>query len=365
MPRQTRQRRFAEGGWKVSRLRRIAIVGSIILVAAAVVGASIGFGGDGADRSPRATGPTIATTPVTRGTLTQTQQVNGTLGFGTPVRVTAHGNGTITWLPAPGAVVRHGQAMYQIDNRPVSLFYGDRPFYRLLCAGDSGKDVKEVEQNLAALGYSGFTVDTNYTAATATAVRKWQKDHSLTRTGEFDPAAVVLAPGAVRVASPAVQPGDPANGRVLSYTGTTRVVQIPLDVALQSMAKKGGAATVKLPNGANVAGTIATVGSVAIAGAQPDDPATIEVTVTVADQSKLGTLDQAPVTVTLVSARAQNVLNVPVAALVALADGGTGVQVVTGATSHYETVHLGMFADGRVQIVGAGVAEGMLVGVPS
>ncbi|MFC7592205.1 peptidoglycan-binding protein [Nonomuraea antimicrobica] len=159
--------------------------------------------------------------------MTQTQQVNGTLDYGTAVRVSARGNGTITWLPALGAMVRRGQAMYRIDSRPVSLFYGRRPFYRTLSWGNSGADVKEVEQNLAALGYTGFTVDTNYTAATATAVRKWQKDHSYLQTGVFDPATVVLAPAAVRVASLAVQLGDPAGGQVLSYTGTTRVVRIP------------------------------------------------------------------------------------------------------------------------------------------
>jgi hypothetical protein len=104
---------------------------------------------------------------------------------------------------------------------------------------------------------------------------------------------------------------------------------------------------------------------VAVAGRLATDPATIDVTVTVADQSKLGTLDQAPVTVTLVAAAVENVLTVPVAALVALADGGTGVQVVTGSTSHYVTVQLGMFANGRVQINGAAIVEGTLVGVPS
>jgi peptidoglycan hydrolase-like protein with peptidoglycan-binding domain len=362
---QAGRRRFAEGGREVSRLPAIAVLGSAVLVAAAVVAASIGFGGDGADPSPRAAGPTIATVPVTRGTLTQTQQVNGTLGYGTPVRVTARSEGTVTWLPALGATVQRGQAMYQVDNRPVSLFYGARPFFRPLRVDDTGKDVTELERNLAALGYTGFTVDTDYTAATATAVRKWQKDHSRTQTGVFDLAAVVIAPAAVRVAALALQPGDPASGRVLSYTGTTRVVQIPLDVAWQSMARKGSAATVTLPDGRNVAGTVATVGSVATAGDQPDDPATIDVTVTVADQAGLGTLDQAPVTVTLVSARARNVLNVPVAALVALAGGDTGVQVVTGSTSHYVTVRLGMFANGRVQISGGGVIEGTLVGVPS
>jgi peptidoglycan hydrolase-like protein with peptidoglycan-binding domain len=349
----------------VSRLRTAAVAGSAILVAAAVVAASVGFGGNGANPASGTTGPTLATAPVTRSTLTQTQLVNGTLGYGTPVRVTAHGNGTITWLPALGAVVNRGEALYQVDNRPVSLFYGDRPFYRSLHTGDSGEDVKEVERNLAALGYSGLTVDTAYTAATATAVRKWQKDHSLTSTGTFDPAEVVLASGVLRVASLDVQRGDPANGQVLTYSGTTRVVQIALDAALQSLAKQGSTAKVTLPDGKSVDGTVATVGSVATAGHAQGDPATIDVTVTVADQSGLGTLDQAPVTVTLVSASVENVLTVPVAALVALAEGGTGVQVVTGSTSRYVTVKLGMFANGRVEISGDGIVEGTLVGVPS
>jgi peptidoglycan hydrolase-like protein with peptidoglycan-binding domain len=346
----------------VTRLRVAVIAGSAILVALAVFAASVGFGGN---PPPQPSGPTLATAPVTRTTLTQTQQVNGTLGYGTPVRVTARGTGTITSLPALGAVVNRGQALYQVDSRPVPLLYGDHPFYRQLHPGDSGEDVHEVEQNLATLGYTGITVDTKYTAATATVVRKWQKDHSLTQSGVFDPAAVVLAPAAVRVTSLDLQLGDPADGQVLSYSGTTRTVQIPLDVALQRMAKQGIAATVTLPDGTNVAGTVATIGSVAVAGRLATDPATIDVTVTLAEQSKLGALDQAPVTVTLVSATVENVLTVPVAALVALTDGGTGIQVVLGSTSRYVTVKLGMFANGRVEISGDGIVDGTLVGIPS
>ncbi|MGI5239354.1 peptidoglycan-binding protein [Dactylosporangium sp. CA-139066] len=351
----------------MTRLRVAAVAGSTLLVAAAVVAASVGFGGvgGGGNPSPQSSGPALATTPVTRSTLTQTQQVNGTLGYGTPVRVKAHGSGTVTWLPALGVVVNRGQQLYQVDNRPVSLFYGDRPFYRSLQTGDTGADVKVLEQNLTALGYTGITVDTTYTSATATAVRRWQKDRSLTQTGVFDPAAVVLAPTAVRVATVDLQLGDPADGQVLSYSGTTRVVQVALDVALQSIAKQGSSATVTLPDGSNLAGTVGNVGSVAVAGRLETDPATIDVTVTVADQSKLGTLDQAPVTVTLVAATVENVLTVPVAALVALAEGGTAVQVMNGSTSHYVTVQLGMFANGRVQVTGDGIVEGTLVGVPS
>jgi hypothetical protein len=134
---------------------------------------------------------------------------------------------------------------------------------------------------------------------------------------------------------------------------------------LQGLVKRGITATVTLPDGTTIHGTVATVGTVATAGATATSPATIAVTVTLAHQSALGTLDQAPVAVTLVSARVANALTVPVAALVALAGGGYGVQVVTGSASHYVPVQLGMFAGGRVQITGAGITEGTRVGVPS
>jgi hypothetical protein len=218
---------------------------------------------------------------------------------------------------------------------------------------------------LAALGYTGVTVDGYYTAATAAAVWQWQHDLGLTPTGVLTPAEVVLAPARLRVASLTGHLGGPAAGPVLTYTGTTRVVRVALDVALQRLARPGAAAAVTLPDATTVGGRIATVGAVATAGASAADPATIAVTVTIARQAALGRLDLAPVTVKLTSARVNNVLTVPVAALVALAGGGYGVQVVTGSASHYVPVQLGMFGGGRVQVSGDGVAAGTRVGVPS
>jgi len=85
----------------------------------------------------------------------------------------------------------------------------------------------------------------------------------------------------------------------------------------------------------------------------------------VTDQTKLGSLDSAPVSVTLVSDTRENVLTVPVAALVALAEGGYGVQVIEGSTTRYVAVKTGMFAGGRVEISGDGIAEGTVVGLPT
>ncbi len=338
-------------------------VAGVALIGAAVVVAAAGFGGTGG-RAPAATDQPPATTTVTRQTLTQTEQVDGTLGYGTSSTLHSHARGTVTWLPAAGSTVQRGQPVCRADNVPVQLWYGSLPLYRTLEPGVSGPDVTEVEQNLAALGYTGFTADDRYTSATADAVRRWQHDIGATQTGTVEASAVVLAAGAIRVATVSAAPGDAAGGPLFTYTATTRSVSIALDVSKQGLVRPGVTATVTLPDGrTTVAGTVSGVGTVATAG-HDGSPATIDVTVDLADQSRLGTLDQAPVDVTLVSAKADNVLTVPVSALVALAEGGYGVQVVSGGATRYVAVQTGMFANNRVEVTGDGITAGTVVGVP-
>jgi peptidoglycan hydrolase-like protein with peptidoglycan-binding domain len=346
--------------------RTVIIAAAAVLLVAAGVTAAVGFGG----QDPT-TGATVraapATTTVTRSTLTQTEQVNGTLGYGAARTISAHG-GTITWLPAAGVTIARGGTVYAVDQVKVALIYGGLPLYRPLSPGVEGADVHEVEANLKALGYGGFTVDGTYTSATASAVRSLQDDLGATKTGVVNPGDVVVAPAAIRVASLRAALGDQARGPVLDATGTVRAVSVALDVSLQSLVHRGVSATVTLPDGRSVAGTVTSVGTVATAGDNANGQSgqsTIDVTISVSDQRALGSLDGAPVDVSLVSATAENVLSVPVQALVALAEGGYGVQVVTGSTSHYVAVTTGMFAGGRVQITGDRITEGTVVGVPS
>jgi multidrug efflux system membrane fusion protein len=60
-----------------------------------------------------------------------------------------------------------------------------------------------------------------------------------------------------------------------------------------------------------------------------------------------------------------DVLAVPVPALLALAEGGYGVQVVEGDTTRTVAVETGLFADGKVEITGNGLQAGLKVAVPS
>jgi hypothetical protein len=69
--------------------------------------------------------------------------------------------------------------------------------------------------------------------------------------------------------------------------------------------------------------------------------------------------------VAVVADQRKDVLTVPVAALLALAEGGYGVQVVEGSTTRIVAVQAGMFADGRVEISGTGIDAGTVVGMPA
>jgi membrane fusion protein, multidrug efflux system len=70
------------------------------------------------------------------------------------------------------------------------------------------------------------------------------------------------------------------------------------------------------------------------------------------------------VDVVFTASERKDVLTVPVTALVALAEGGYGVEVVSGSTSRYVPVTTGLFSNGRVEIEGSGIREGTRVGVP-
>ncbi|MEN3615313.1 peptidoglycan-binding protein [Plantactinospora sp. ZYX-F-223] len=348
------------------RTRMVVVSAVVLLTVGGATAAALGFGSGTPDTSAASTMPP-GTAKVTRMTLTETADVDGTLGYGVATSVNGQGGGRITWLPTSGSTVKRGKTVYKVDEEPAVLLYGSVPMYRTLTSGVTGRDVKQLEQNLSALGYRGFTVDDTYSSATVAAVKDWQDDLGLTETGAVTAEAVVYAPGAIRVAERKAEIGAPAGGPVLTYTGTTRQVSVDLALAQRGLAKTGAKVTVKLPDGSAVAGAVATVSRVAetqTGSSGGSTTTTIEVIVSIADQKKLGSLDESPVTVTFVASQHKDVLTVPILALLALAEGGYGVQVVEGGTTRIVAVETGMFAGGRVEVSGDGITEGTVVGVP-
>jgi peptidoglycan hydrolase-like protein with peptidoglycan-binding domain len=333
-----------------------------LVIAAAAVAVATGLLGR-RGTSPATAAPTAlpATATVEKRTLTRTQTVDGNLGYGALYAVQAPpgGRGMVTWLPADGDVLRRGDTVYRLDQKKVPLLYGSIPLYRTLSAGSAGGDVRQLERNLRALGYTGFTVDDDYTSATATAVADWQEDLGRTETGVMKPGDAVVSSGARRVAQLTSEPGAPASGVLLKWTGTTRVVEVGLDTDYADLVKVGTTATVELPDGADVAARVTGIGTPT--SNAKNDGATLPVELIVTEQAELGGYQVARVSVDLAAETHEGVLAVPITALVARPGGGYAV--VTG--NRYLPVKTGMFSESYVEVSGPGVVAGLTVGVPA
>ena len=338
-------------------------------VLAAAVGSVWGFvGGTGSSADTAATGLPPDTTTVERRTLRDTRTADGSLGYGTPRTATSRLRGTLTAVAETGATVSRGKPLYRVDDEPVILMYGTVPAYRDLEAGLEGPDVAQLEKNLRALGYTGFTVDDTYTASTASAVEQWQDDLGLEVTGRVELGRVHFAPGAIRVEAHQAAVGDPtAPGRpVLTSTGTAQQVTVELETADQRLAVPGATVDVTLPDDSIAPGRITDVTTVLAPAAEPDGEATttVEVVVALTDQKAAEQYVLAAVDVTFTAAERKDVLTVPIGALLALREGGYGVEVVDGTASRYVPVRTGLFSEGRVEISGSGIRPGTVVGVP-
>lgn len=347
--------------------RRTTLTAVVVLAAGGALTAALLTRSD-SSQAADSTGTALppSTAKVNRQTLTDTETVDGELGFGTTATATSRTAGTITGLPETGQAFHRGQSLYQVNNKPTILLYGALPAYRRLTVDSEGSDVLQLEQNLKALGYSGFTVDDEYTSYTADAVEQWQEDRGLDETGAVELGQVVYAAGPVRVESLAAQEGDPTapGQKLLTYTGTTMAATVQLDAAEQRLAKKNAKVTVTLPDDSTVAGKVAEVSTVIVPAATPDKEPETKIDVIVALDKQPTAYALASVDVTFTAAERKNVLTVPVSALLALQEGGFGVEVVEGDRTRYLPVKTGLFANGRVEISGNGVAQGLTVGVP-
>lgn len=350
------------------------VFGSVAALAVAALGTAVvvNVGAAGGGETPRGPDPSATTAAVRRGDLSDSTSVQGTLGYGGERELKAGVAGTVTWMRRSGSRADRDDRLFELDGRPVRLMYGTRPMYRVLKTGLEGPDVRQVEKNLSALGYGqGMTVDKKYTEATAAAVKHWQEAHGVDATGTIGPDAVVFAPGPVRVGGrdaalgDRVAPGAP----VVTVTGTDRVVVLELDVAQAGTLNKGTKVTVELPGGRTVKGSVRSVGTTAAAdggqGAGGDDTPKVKVVIAFDDPGKAAGLDRAPVTVNITTHTSEDVLSVPVQALLALPGGGYGVRVVDGAGRRIVEVELGVFGEGRVEVTGDGLSEGTKVEVPA
>ncbi len=390
---------LAVTGYRRRRPRWIVAVVVGVLAAAGLAGADAA----GVFRSPKPavsnSGYATGTAAVTRGSLTEQTQENGTLGDAGSYTVlvpassgsgggsagaspSGSGSGTFTWLPSTGQTILQGQTVYQVNGTAVVLLYGSIPAYRDLSEGMTGTDVTQLNADLVALGYataaalgprSGWDY---FSGETAYALELLQAHLGLAQTGTLPLGQAVFLPGAIQVTglgSGAVLGGPATAGAtVLTASSLTPVVTVSLDASLQDEVAVGSKVSITLPDGSVTPGVISSIStasaltssSSSASGSGSGTP-TIAVAVSLSDPAAAGNLNQAPVQVTITTGSVSNVLIVPVDALLAQPGGRYAVEVTGPGGHHLVAVTPGLFDDaaGTVQVTGK-LTPGQRVVVP-
>ena len=178
------------------RGRPLAIL-ALLIAAAVVVVIVVSNNGPAKNNSGAGTTATGAAT-VQRRNLVATDTESGTLSYANTQTVYNRLSGTITWAPQIGAIIKPGQTLFDVDNKPVLLMNGSTPAYRNLNASDlTGPDVYELNKNLVDLGYDpdGIVVDDNWQTATTAGIDALQYHLGETETGTLTLGQVVFLPG--------------------------------------------------------------------------------------------------------------------------------------------------------------------------
>jgi hypothetical protein len=335
-----------------------------LLSAGSLAGCSVA-GADGGGSADEPTSPETA--QVQRTDLTETLTESGQLEYGTPLDLASGLAGILTWTPTVGTVVQEGEPLYRLESDPVLRLDGKVPAWRDLDPSvTSGRDVLQLERALTRLGYTDdldMEVDGDWTWVTTIAVERWQRDHDLDDDAELPLGRVVFTDGGVRVASVAVEDGASVEPGivVLQVSATQRTVTVSVDPTQQQLAPVHQAVELEFPDGTTARGRIREVEHVEASETTDESlDVTIDVVGPPAKRKEIDKqLDGTSVSVGFSHTVAKDVLAVPVTALVALVDGGYGVEKVgTDGKRSYVAVSTGSFSETLVEVESPDLAEG-------
>ena len=306
-------------------------------------------------------GVELASDTVTRQTLKHAEEFTGSLGYGESFPLPGQVSGTVTWVPDKGTVVHPGDLLYRVDERPTYWTLGDLPMYRSLESGSEGTDVEQLQRFLQDEGYldNDSVIDGKFGTGTRNAVRAWQGDHDLDKTGRIDTSQLLFLPyDALRVAAvPRI--GEPASGGVLDVTTPDLFVSLTVGGRKKKVFEGSPTIEVETADGTRHPAAVESI------TAEQSQDGFGEQQYKVRLQLALDALEEpGEVTVAAIDILAEDALTVPARALVALVEGGYAVEVVApdGATE-YRAVKIGEFADGWVEVTGD-IAAGDEIVVP-
>jgi hypothetical protein len=172
------------------------------------------------------------------------------------------------------------------------------------------------------------------TSSLIAAIKRWQPTAGMQPTGVLDIPDVVVTTGAVRVGNLKARLGDESSADVMTVTATTKTVTVPVDALDIGTIQRNQQVGVTLPDQSTTSGKVAEISTIINSGGDEGgadgSPAQLNVTVSLTDGKVVRDVDAAKVQVRFEAETRKNVLVVPVGALLALSEGGYGVQTSGG-----------------------------------
>ena len=337
----------------LARMTVVALGAVAMVLGGCSTGADDGVAGGG-----------LATVEVLTTDLVATKSLAGEVAPAEQRALPNRAQGIVTALPEIGAVIDAGETLFVVNEQPVVLLLGDVPAYRTMALGDVGSDVEQLERGLVALGFDAseqVVVDGTFDEATEIAVGEWQGSLGIESSGVVELGRVAFSTEAVRVLKLLAAVGQPAMGAVLEVSSLSRMVLVRADADEAAEFLPIGGAVVLEISGAQARDGV--VLNVRVAEGMPSDRERAVWVEIEAGEVATEILDGTPVRVRAERTEATDVLAVPVAALLALAEGGFAVERLEAGVPVVVSVETGAFAGGLVAISGE-IGAGDVVVVP-
>ena len=365
MPASPRVRRVA-----ASERGQVARRGAAYCVAAATV-AVIGLGGTDAPDTGISDHP-AATAKITKETLRDAKTVGGQLAYGDPVPLASQAHGTVTWLPATGSTDHAGRRRLRVDDAPGAAALRRPSGVPAAGRRRRGPDVQQFEQNL-----EGARLHRLHRRQRVHGRHRRRRAGSGRRTSAWTETGA-STPG--RVVSPPARSGSTSvNAAARRSRHRARAAPTPAppgghgrrsDVADQGLAEvrhRGHGQAARRHGGRRTSHRgrrrRPPPASRARAG-RTSRPS--RSTVTIADQDKLGALDAGPGRRHALAERTQGRADRAGRRRCSRSPrAGTASRSSTAQRTPLRGVETGLFADGRVEVTGDGLAEGTTVGMPA
>jgi hypothetical protein len=249
-----------------------------------------------------------------------------------------HGVGAAAGLAEANSAV--SEARYQLAGAEKTL--------RRAETAPTGLDVEVLADNLAALGYYHGSGPV-WSQPLQAAVSAWQHHIGMSATGRVSPSDVVILRGPSRVAAVNGRLGAPASSVGISLSATFALAVFHLHKAVPHSLTRRRQVLVSTAAGKSATGTVSRVTA---------SGSTTTVVVTLPRGSSLADSNTTKVTMTVTISARRNVLVVPIQALLALASGGSAVQLPDG---RLVPVKITASHGDDVAISGVGVRPGLRV----